>query len=61
MNLLFVILGGLSVLFGGQILYVEIVEEMHRATNAIVIGVVMVTYGLHAVQAGINALFLEEV
>lgn len=60
MNLLFVLIGGLCIMFGCQILYVEIVEEMHRSTNAVVIGVVMVAYGLHAIQAGINALFLEE-
>lgn len=60
-NIMFILLGVLSLLFGGQILYVEIVQEMHRATNVVLIGVILVTYGLHAIQAGINTLFVEEV
>jgi hypothetical protein len=55
-NMVFCALATLAVMTGSNILAQEIIDEKHRASNLVIVGLILMAYGLSTLHRSINDL-----
>lgn len=55
-NMVFCALATLAVMAGGNVLVKEIIDEKHRASNLVIVGLILMAYGLSTLHRSINDL-----